>query len=155
MTSLRKRKQSIVLECALLYRCRKTLDGLDVPRKKKKTGRVATKRTQTPSSSVPSVQSLAGHPLPWSGCFRLRVISFSSTFAVILLQKSPSSLNFTLIWLTASCVLLTGSTIVQQPGWCLGAFIFPLNTSLLQVVKRQPLDQCTCGTIYSSWSKCA
>lgn len=97
MTSLRKRQQSIVLECALLYRCRKTLDGLDVPRKKKqkkKTGRVATKRTQTPSSSVPSVQSLAGHPLPWSGCFRLRVISFSSTFAVILLQKSALQPEF-------------------------------------------------------------
>lgn len=158
MTSLRKRKQSIVLECALLYRCRKTLDGLDVPRKKKqkkKRAGLPQKGHKHRLHQSRPVQSLAGHPLPWSGCFRLRVISFSSTFAVILLQKSALQPEFHSD--LADCVLRATDwqPIVQQPGWCLGAFIFPLNTSLLQVVKRQPLDQCTRGTIYSSWSKCA
>lgn len=113
MTSLRKRQQSIVLECALLYRCRKTLDGLDVPRKKKKkknNGQGCHKKdTNTVFiSPIPSrawqVILYPGQDVSGSEWFLSAPPSQSSFF-----KNRPSSLNFTLIWLTATCVLLTGS----------------------------------------------
>lgn len=102
MTSLRKRKQSIVLECALLYRCRKTLDGLDragLPQKGHKH-----RLHQSRPSRAWQVILYPGQDVSGSEWFLSAPPSQSCFF-----KNRPSSLNFTLIWLTASCVLLTGS----------------------------------------------
>lgn len=89
MTSLRKRKQSIVLECALLYRCRKTLDGLDVPRKKKqkkKNGQGCHKK-DTNTIFISPVRPELGR----SSFTLVRMFQAQSDFFQLHLRSHPSS----------------------------------------------------------------
>lgn len=158
MTSLRKRKQSIVLECALLYPMSKNIrrSGRASEKKKKKKNGQGCHKKDTNTVFISPVRPELGR----SSFTLVRMFQAQSDFFQLHLRSHPSSkiaLQPEFHSDLADCVLRATDwqPIVQQPGWCLGAFIFPLNTSLLQVVKRQPLDQCTRGTIYSSWSKCA